>query len=450
MLETLTPDTLRELLQADDAHALNARLEDTHPRTISEAAAELDDQTLWTLLHQLDPPLNADVFSHLTPRRQVELAVSMEPHDTADLLEEMPSDDRVDLVQQLDPETREDILSHMEEPERREVERLEGHAEGTVGSVMSTEVATLKADMTVNAAIARLRRLAAEKETIYYNYVVDADGRLLGIVSLRDLVLAEEDAHLHEVMNEEFVSVKVNDPVTDAARLVMEYDLIALPVVDSERRLVGIVTVDDVLDFAEEEVNEDFDRIAAVAPVRPGLRDASFWLLYRKRIPWLLVLVFVNLLSGAGIAYFQDTITRMVALVFFLPLLIGSGGNAGAQAATLMVRALATGEVLMRDWLRLLGKEVLVALALGLTMAVGVAFVAQFRAREAMMVVAVTMVLVVTTGSLIGMMMPFVFTKLRMDPATASGPLITSLADICGVLIYFGTARWLLDHSIGN
>jgi magnesium transporter len=227
--------------------------------------------------------------------------------------------------------------------------------------------------------------------------------------------------------------------------MIGRYDLTALPVVDSDGVLVGIVTVDDVLDVAEEEATEDFHRVGSVGPIRGSLRDARLPTLYRRRIGWLLVLVFVNLLSGAGIAYYQDTIAATVALVFFLPLLIGSAGNAGAQASTLMVRAMATGDVDAGDWLRLLGRELAVAMALGLTMALAVSVIGVFRAgSDVATVVAVTMVAVVVVGSLVGMSLPFLLDRLGLDPATASAPLVTSIADIAGVLVYFALASWYL------
>jgi magnesium transporter len=210
--------------------------------------------------------------------------------------------------------------------------------------------------------------------------------------------------------------------------------------------LIGIVTVDDVLDVAEEEATEDFHRVGSVGPIRTSLRDAAILFLYQRRVGWLLALVFMNIFSGAGIAAFEETIAATVALVFFLPLLIDSGGNAGSQSATLMVRALATGDVKGSDWLRLLARELRVALLLGVTMAVAVSAVAFFRAPEVVVVVATTMTIIVLVGSLIGMSLPFVLTRFGYDPATASAPLITSLADISGVLIYFSIASWYLGR----
>jgi magnesium transporter len=447
MADTLSADALRDLLQVGNPHTLNLILEDAHPRDVALAAETLDDDALWDLLRLLEPASAAAVFSHLTIERQAVLAESRAPAEAADLLEQMPSDDRVDLVQQLDPRARDAILREMQPSQRDDVERLAVHPQGTVGAVMSTDVATLRSDLTIDEAVRRLRAMAGNKETIYYNYVVDAGGRLIGIVSLRDLILGDGHTRLGDVMNDEPLTLRPDEDVEAAARKIREYDLIALPVVDPAQRLVGLVTFDDLADVAEAEATEDFHKLGATGLGKQGMSEVTPWLLYRRRIVWLIVLVFVNVLSGAGIAAYEETISSVVSLVFFLPLLIASSGNAGSQAATLMVRALATGEVRMGDWLRLLGVEFAVALALGLTMAAGVSLVTAWRAPEVMTVVAVTMVVVVLFGSLLGMSLPFVFTRLELDPATASGPLITSLADISGVLIYFGLATWLLrDH----
>lgn len=227
--------------------------------------------------------------------------------------------------------------------------------------------------------------------------------------------------------------------------MMRRYDLPALPVVDSDGVLVGIVTFDDVFDVAEAEATEDFHRSAAVSPLRGSYHEAGIGVLYRRRIGWLLTLVFVNIFSGAAIAAFEETIAAAVVLVFFLPLLIDSSGNAGSQAATLMVRALAMGEVRLKDWGRLLGKEVLVAALLGLTMGLAVAVIGVARGGpEVALVVALAMTLVVLVGSTIGTVLPFLLSRCKLDPATASAPLITSLSDIAGVLIYFSLASWLL------
>jgi len=275
--------------------------------------------------------------------------------------------------------------------------------------------------------------------------VLKDDRELIGTVRLTDLILAPPSRTIADLMDDDPVYVNVDDDQEDVARTVAKYDILAVPVVDAQHHILGIVTHDDAMDALEEEATEDFLRLGAHGDIDESVRSAGIFTLYRARIVWLVLLVFGNLLSGFGIAYFEDIIAAHIALIFFLPLLIASGGNAGAQAATLMVRALATGEVRSRDWGRMLGREFLVAAALGLTMALAVSGIGVFRGgTDIAMVVASSMIIIVLVGSLIGMSLPFVLSRLKLDPATASAPLVTSIADATGVVIYFTIASFVL------
>jgi magnesium transporter len=289
-----------------------------------------------------------------------------------------------------------------------------------------------------------VRRKGRIAETVNRVFIVDEEWKLIDDIALRQLILAEPGELVESVMDHAFASVPAMADREEAVRIIQRYDQVALPVVDSAGVLVGIVTVDDVLDVAEEEATEHFHKLGSTLPVRMSLKDASISVLYRARIGWLMILVFMNIFSGAGIAHFEDTLEAMIALAFFLPLLIDSGGSAGSQAATLMVRAIAIGDVKLKDWFGMVGKELTVAAVLGLTMAAGVAAIASFRAPEIILVVSLTMMLIVLVGSIIGMSLPFLLTRLGLDPATASAPLITSISDIRGVLIYFQIATWYL------
>lgn len=447
-MEKLSAEVIRELSAKDDIQTLRQLFRRTHPHDTAESLSELRDGEIWKILRLLEPPDGAAVLAHMDPERQVRVLAGRGFGDVARLLEAMTPDDRTDLAQQLPIDVRRRVLSEMRAEKRREVEGLGVHGADTAGGLMSTEVGALRADLTVGQAVEQLRAMAEQREELYYNYIVDAAGRLLGIVSLRDLLLNPADRKLAEIMSPEVITASVDEDVEDVARKIYEYDLIALPVVDKDNRLVGVVTVDDVMDVTEEEATEDIHKIGGSAGlVGTSIREAGLGLLYRKRIPWLLVLVFINIFAGAAIARFEDTIAAVVALVFFLPLLIDSGGNAGSQAATLTIRALATGDVELSDWVRLLVKEVAVALLLGLTMGLGVAIIASFRAPEVIAVVTMSMVLIVLIGSLVGMLTPFVLMRMGLDPAAASAPLITSVADICGVVIYFSIATWWLSSS---
>jgi magnesium transporter len=437
-------EQLRAMVAAEDQEGLFRLFDRQHPHDVAERLREVDDETAWEVIRRLPRSHDRTVFSHLPMERQVRLMEAHADGDGATFLEHLEADDRVALVQSLPNETRHRLLARLDREARADIERLSIYRPGTAGSVMNTDVVTLPEELTVEAAIERLRAVAAVRETIYYNYVTDPRGKLLGIVSLRDLLLSAPETRLGDLMSTDVISAWVDDDQEQVAQKIREYDLIALPVLHGDHRLAGVVTVDDAIDVSNEETTEDFHRIASVGHFTGSLRDASPWLLYQKRVPWLLVLVFFNIFSGAGIAYFENTIAAYASLVFFLPLLIDSGGNAGAQSATLMVRGLAMGEVVIKDWFYLTLKEMGVALSIGVTMAMAVTLIGIVRAPEVVTVVALSMVGTVFFGSLIGMLLPFLLTQLRLDPATASAPLITSLADLVGVLIYFGIATWYL------
>jgi magnesium transporter len=386
-----------------------------------------------------------DFFLGLAPPGQAQLLLLLPERQRRLWMRILAPDDAADVLQEVEPEPREALLALLDEPTRREVNALLAYAEDRAGGLMSPRFARVRPDMRVDEAIRYLERQAREKvETIYYAYVLDPEQRLVGAISFRDLFAAPAASLVREVMRADPVSVPEQMDQEEVARLLMQHALLALPVVDDGRRMKGIVTFDDVIDVFEEEATEDFHRVGSVGPIKTSLNETGVGFLYRRRIGWLLGLVFMNVFSGASIAAFEDTIAAVVSLVFFLPLLIDSGGNAGSQAATLMVRALATGDVKARDWFRLVRKEALVSTALAITMAVAVGLLGLFRAPEVVLVVSTAMVLVVVVGSLVGMSLPFLLTRLKVDPATASAPLITSIADILGVLIYFSLATWML------
>jgi len=453
-LDRLLLPELREILEAKDYRELQEFCEAVHPAIIAELISGLTCEELWTVLKHITAALRVEIFSHLDEGLQVDIAGTLRRDELAGLLADMSHDDRADLFKKIPKKLREAVLPAMAMAEREDIRRLASYEEGTAGAVMTSDYASLSPELTAQQAIERLRQVAPDKETIYYAYVVGANRRLLGFVSLKDLILAKRDERVEDIMHREVISVRVEDDQEEVAQKIQKYDLLALPVVTTEDALVGIVTYDDIQDIVEEEATEDFHRFGGLTHTTDELdldiREAGFLTMLKKRLPWLLALVFVNIFSGAGIAYYESTITAAVSLVFFLPLLIGSGGNAGSQSATLVVRAMAVGDVKMSDWFRLLAREVSVALGIGAVMAAAVYAIGIFRSGpQVAVVVAIAMVAVVLFGSLVGLSLPFLLTKLKLDPATASAPLIASIADIGGVLIYFGLATWYLRGVIG-
>ncbi len=399
-------------------------------------------------MRQLDRRDQAETFGYLRPAAQVTMSEKMSREELARLMAAMSHDDRADFYKALDPRAQEALLPGLAKAEREDLRRLASYPEGTVGSIMTSDYATLLPTLTAPQALEALRRQASDVETVYTAYVVDAAHRLLGVVSLRDILLARTRQTVAEIMEPDPVTARVDAEQEDAANLIARYDLLALPVVDGDGRMVGIVTADDAMDVVEEEATEDIYKSSNVGEFEGSVKDAPLFALYRARIVWLVLLVFGNIFSGAGISFFEDTIAGNLALLFFLPLLIGSGGNAGAQSATLMVRALATGDVRAADWGAMFAREIVIGLGLGLTMALAASGIGVVRAGvDVTVVVAAAMVLIVLIGALIGVSLPFLLSRFRLDPATASGPLVTSIADVAGVLIYFGIAALLLPDA---
>ncbi|ART81810.1 magnesium transporter [Oceanisphaera profunda] len=419
------------------------RVKGMRPVDIADTLAEINPALAWRLLDKV--PDRASIFSYLDDDEQVAMAREFPRANLARLVSEMPSDERADLYNHLDQGQKDALLPALAQAEREDIRKLASYREGTAGALMSSDYATLDGNMNVSEALAALRTEAPDAETIYHAYVIDEGRKLLGVVSLRALILAAPPTLMHSLMISSPIHCRVNDDQEDVAKTVARYDLIALPITDEDGALVGIVTHDDAMDVLSEEATDDFHRSGGVSTMIGNMKDVSIRVLYQKRVFWLVLLVFGNLFSGLGIAHFEDLIAANIVLVFFLPLLVGSGGNAGSQSATLMVRALATGEVVMRDWFRLLGREALVALSLGATMAVAISAIGYLRGDATVaMVLALSMLLVVMIGCIIGMSLPFVLNKMGFDPASASAPLITTVCDASGVLIYLIIAAQFL------
>jgi magnesium transporter len=444
MLHELIKPELLSLIASHDWAGVRDALEDAPGAEVAELILHLRKADRVLLFRALPRETAARAFAHLDLQQQDLLLRDLSDEETRFLLTELSPDDRTHLLEELPGQATQRLLNLLPAEDLKEARWLLGYPEDSVGRLMTPDYVAVRPEWTVGQALRHIRAHGKDSETLNRIFVVDDDWRLLDDIELRHFILASFDTPVTAIMDNRVASISAFAPRQDAVTVIRRYGQSVLPVVDSGGVLVGIVTVDDVMSVAEEETTEDFHRVGSVGPVRASLREAPIALLYRARVGWLMGLVFVNILSGAGIALFEDTLQATIALVFFLPLLIGSGGNAGAQASTLMVRALATGDVHAKDWFRLLMKELAVALLLGCTMALGVGAVALYRAPEVLVVATATMVIIVLWGSVLGMSLPFLLTRFRLDPATASAPLITSLADISGVLIYFSIARWYL------
>ena len=433
------------LLAAMDQAALDGWLAERADQDVAAALDSLDDAASLVLMLRLPDERMPNVFSHLVTEHQARLLERLSPMEKARLVGELSYDDAAALIDELEEPHSEEIIELLEPQDRQVIETLLSYPEDSVGRLMTPEYLAVRPGWTASQSLEYIRRHREEGETINHVFVTDREGHLQGVVSLKQLLLARPYHKVESLMGDEVVKIEVSAHREDAAHLTRRYDIEALPVVNSETQLLGVVTVDDVFDMMEEESTEDFHKLGSVAPLPLSLMEAPPSLLYRKRVGWLVILVLVNIISGGAIAIYEAAIEAVVALVFFLPLVIASGGNAGAQSATLMVRALATGDVHAKDWLRLWGKEFSVSAALGLTMGAAVWWAgAWLGGSDVGTAIALAMLLVVLFGSMLGMIMPFLLARLNLDPATASAPLITSIADVVGILIYFSVALVIL------
>ncbi|HEY8532044.1 MAG TPA: magnesium transporter [Limnochorda sp.] len=414
------------------------------------------------LLEELPPTVRAvafrllekdraiEVFEYLERDAQQELLASLHDHEVVQILEEMSPDDRTRLLDEMPAKVAKRFLAQLSPEERRIATLLLGYAPNSAGRLMTPEYVSIQENLTAAQALEKIRRVGLEKETIYSIYITDSGRHLRGVVSLRDLVLADPNRPVGELAARDVISVSTDTDQEAAARLVSEYDLLALPVVDREGRLVGVITVDDAMDVLEAETTEDFQRFAAMTPdagggdryygLRPTQRVA-------RRLPWLLGLLLFNSVSGLIIATFESTLQAAIALTFFIPLIMATGGNTGSQAATVTVRALATGELTSREFWRALRGELLTGAILGVVLAAVAWTMAYVRTGESFLGLAVAMALAATVvvSGLVGAGLPFLLRVLRIDPAVASAPFITSVGDVISLILYFFTARALLN-----
>lgn len=448
---------VRLMLQAKDDEEMKTFCETLHPATVAEALAEeCAVEEAWKILGHTNMRRQAEIFEYFPIEWQVKMVEGTGQQHMARLIEQMSHDDRVDLLRRLMPPVADQLIRLVDEADRRDILTLYSFAENTAGALATTEYAWLPATITINEAIDRLRLQAPDKETIYYIYVLDDNRKPLGVISLRDLILARRNALVQDVMEKDVVLVKAGDDRNHVAQTMARYDLLAIPVVDEDGRMVGIVTHDDAMDVVVEEATEDVHRLGAVGPVGDNYLETKFVTLWQKRAFWLACLFGAELLTIQAMAQYEEQIHTMVVLSLFIPLCISIGGNSGSQAVTLITRALALGEIEVRDWFKVIKHELLMGLALGLTLGV-IGFVcgigvAAFRndtqAVKLGFVVAQAVAAICLWGTLVGATMPLFFKRVGVDPGIASSPSVATFVDVTGIFIYFSVAKLHFWHIL--
>jgi magnesium transporter len=436
--------------------------------TAPEALTADELQDVWPILSrdervegfQLLPADDADdFFLSLSTRDQAELLMELRPGARRRWVRLLPPDDAADLVQELEPEERASVVELLDPVTRREVSALLAYEEDEAGGLMSPRFARLRPEQTVDEAIAYLRRQARRRlETIYYMYVLDAEQRLRGVVSFRELFASPGEALISDVMETDLVTVPEHMDQESVSLLLAEHDLLAVPVVDAQWRLKGIVTVDDIVDVVQEEATEDIQKAGGVEALDAPYFDVGVPAMIRKRGVWLVVLFLSEMLTATAMAHYQDEVARAVVLATFIPLMISSGGNTGSQASTLVIRAMALGEVRMRDWWRVISREFATGLALGLILAViGFVRIVIWQSvghmygphfLQVAFTVAASLVFIVLWGTIAGSMLPLFLRRIGLDPANSSAPFVATLVDVTGLMIYFTIARMVLGGTL--
>jgi magnesium transporter len=443
--DTLLTD-VRELIATRERDGVMGLAGRIGPAEWADLVPRLEPREVAVLIQWLPETDLPELLAELEPADAATILRSLSQPVAADLLEAMDPDDATDVVEELPQTEAEQILIHMEPAEAAEIRELMAFPSDSAGGVMTPAFVAVDPDIRADQAIAALRRVAEEAETMYYAYVVDDAERLLGVLSLRNLVLARPETPVRDLMVRDPIRVRADAEAEAAARLLTDHHLLALPVVDAADHLLGIITQDDVADILEEEATEDIERLGGSQPLEVPYLRASIPLLVRRRVLWLLLLFAAEAYTGTVLRAFDQEIARVVALSYFIPLLIGTGGNVGSQTTTTLVRAIGLGEVQLRDVGRVLGKEVIVGLILGSIMAI----VAYGRAEllstgpQVALVVALTIAAICVWSATVAAVLPLLLRRLNIDPAVVSAPLITTLVDGTGLVIYFTIAKYLL------
>ncbi|MCM8786071.1 MAG: magnesium transporter [Candidatus Omnitrophica bacterium] len=440
-----------ELIKNKDWYNLKEAIVEWPAPDIAELLEELDEENRIVLFRLLPKKLSVEVFDELNPIVKENLISKLTDEHIKNILSELPPDERTDLFEELPGKITQKLLNLLSPQDRKEALKLLGYPENSVGRLMTPDYVAIKKDWTIEKAFQHIREFGKNAETINVVYVVDENWKLLDDISLSKLILSNPDEIVEKIMDFNFIAIEVNKDQEEAANLMRKYDLIVLPVVDEEGILLGIITVDDVLNVVEQEHTEDMTKIFGITPESAGVELITDLLktpirdLYRSRISWLIILLFMDLFTGGIINKFNEMIAKYVVLVTFLPVLVDTAGNAGSQSATLIIRSMALGKIKIKDWFKMFGREIFIALLLGLTMGLGISFMGILRGGfQVCKVVVISMVVNVIVGCLMGMALPFIFTKFKKDPATASAPLITTLADIVGTGIYLTIAMIML------
>jgi magnesium transporter len=449
----------RTLLESRAWHDLRHTLADEHPADVAELLSMIGSEEEEAILFRLLGRRKGEVFAYLGPEHQRRILRNTEPELLARMIGQMTPDDRTRILEQLPPAVAHALLGRLLPSEMKAGLVLLSYPENTAGRYMTPNYVALRPEMTAAEALQYIRQVGRDKETLNIVYIVDREGRLVEDVRLGSLVLADPDAKVTEIVDPGVVSLSDSTPREDVLRTFEKYDRVALPVIDGDAHMLGIITVDDVLDVAEEEATKDIHMMGGVEALDAPYAHVSFWSMVQKRAGWLSVLFFGEMLTATAMSYFEAEIARAVVLALFVPLIISSGGNSGSQAASLIIRALALKELALRDWVRVFRRELLSGLFLGTALgAIGFLRIVLWQGLHltdygvhylrVALTVWFSLIGVVLFGTLAGSMLPFLLRRLGFDPATSSAPFVATLVDVTGLVIYFYVAGLMLRGAL--
>jgi magnesium transporter len=436
----LYQNKIREALAKQQIDQFRAEYLELHPYDQAAVFEEQPEEVRKQIYSYLSPEEAAEIMENVDQENADEYFTEMYSRYAAQVLAEMSADDAVDILKEMDKNKVASFITIMEKEAADEIKHLLHYEDKTAGSIMTTEFVSVSAADTVREAMLHLRAEAPDAETIYYTYVVDIDKKLVGVISLRNLIIAEKDWLISEVMSDRIVSVAVGDDQEHAAQMMRDYDFLALPVVDFQNHILGIITVDDILDVMEEEADEDYSRLAGVSDTEKG-EDSAF-VSARKRLPWLVALLFLGMITASLISRFESTLSQVAILASFIPLIGGMGGNTGTQALAVAVRGMATGDIAKRGKMRMVLREGLTGMMTGLSCGIVITIVVAIWQNNVYLglLVGLSIFTTLIIATLAGAIIPLLMHKMNIDPAIASGPFITTINDIISILIYFGLA----------
>nr|WP_256372070.1 magnesium transporter [Maliibacterium massiliense] len=443
MEEMMTMQRILALIAQNKWGQLKEEISEHNPVDIATILEDLDNEKMLLVFRLLPKDISADVFAYMTSEQQAHIVASISNHEVRALLDDLFMDDTVDFLEEVPANVVTKVLHNTDEKTRRLINLFLSYPDNSAGSIMTIEFVSFKGSWTVRQAMSHLRQASLDRETIYTCYVVNDKRNLLGTLELRDLVFAQEDTLVQEIMDDNVISVHTLDDQEQVADIVRKYDLMAVPVVDAEQRLVGIITVDDVVDVIEEENTEDFEKMAAMMPSEDTYLKTGVMQLAKNRIVWLLILMISATFTGKIIQHYNSVLQSAVVLAAFIPMLMDTGGNCGSQASTMVIRGMALGEIQWRDIFKVMWKELRVALLVGAGLvAVNFARLMLFEKTSIMIALAVNISLLCTVvlAKVIGCTLPMIAKRIKLDPAIMASPMITTIVDACSLMVYFAIA----------